>query len=160
MSKKYIIVLALLIATSSLGVITVLANTVYLPVVYKAQATLTPTPTITPTPTATPLPKVYITGFHPSENPRNDYVVLKNSRSNTINLTGWWMKAENQLGRYDFPIGFKLAGGASVRVRSGVGTDISSDLFIGLTYPLWTTSSNCAYLRDLNGTLLDKKCVQ
>ena len=160
MPKNFKIVLALLIAVSSLGVITALANTIYLPVVYNAEATLTPTPTIKPTPTATPVPKVYIVGFHPSGNPRNDYVVLKNSRSHTIDMTGWWMKAENQMGRYNFPIGFKLAGGASVRVRSGIGTDISSDLFIGLTYPLWTISSNCAYLRDLNGTLLDKKCVQ
>ena len=160
MSKNFKIVLALLIAVSSLGVITALANTVYLPVVYNAQATLTPTPTNTPTPTATPVPKIYIAGFHPSSIPRNDYVTLRNSRSNTINMSGWWMKAENQLGRYDFPNGFKLPGGASVRVHSGKGLDTSADLYIGLNYPLWTISSNCAYLRDINGTLVDKKCVQ
>ena len=160
MNKKWIVIIILLIAISSLGVITALANSVYLPIVYNAEATQTPTPTNTPTPTATPLPKVYISGFHPSGNPRDDYVELRNSRSNTIDLTGWWLKTENQLGRYDFPIGFKLAGGAKVRVRSGIGNDTTSDLYIGLTDSLWTIPSNCAYLRDQNGTLLDKKCVQ
>jgi hypothetical protein len=69
------------------------------------------------------------------------------------------MKAESETGRYDFPINFILNIGSSVNVRSGVGTDTASNLYVGFPYSLWTISSNCAYLRYKDGTLLDKKCV-
>ena len=62
-------------------------------------------------------------------------------------------------GRYDFPIDFILNAGGSVNVISGVGTDTTSNLFIGSTYSIWTKSGNCAYLRYKDGTLLDKQCV-
>jgi hypothetical protein len=86
-------------------------------------------------------------------------VIITNSTTSTFNLTGWWMKAENQSGRYDFPTDFMLNSGASVNVRSGIGTDTATNLYIGATFSLWTVSNNCAYLRYSDGTLLDKKCV-
>ena len=112
-----------------------------------------------PTPTASPTPSVYIGGFSPSTNPQNDYVVITNSTTSSFNLTGWWMKAESESGRYDFPTNFMLNSGASVNVRSGIGTDTVTNLYIGSTYSIWTKSNNCAYLRYKDGTLLDKQCV-
>lgn len=112
-------------------------------------------------PTATPAPNasVYIVGFNPSSVPESDYVIIKNNAPATVDLTGWWMKAESESGRYNFPSGFKLGTGQSVNVRSGVGTDSGTNLYIGLPYSLWTSTNNCAYLRYKDGTLLDKKCV-
>ena len=107
MSKRTKIVIALLIALSSFTAIVVLANevanTIYMPVAYKNHSNQ---------PSATPTPRVAITGFHPSHDPQEDYVILKNTTSGAIDMTDWWMKAENQSGRYDFPTNFMLNAGA------------------------------------------------
>ncbi|MFC1923675.1 lamin tail domain-containing protein [Chloroflexota bacterium] len=153
MSKKIKISIAILIAISSFTVLVVLANEVandiYMPVIYRNYGE----------PTATPIPEVVITGFHPSEIPQDDYVILKNNTGGTLDLTGWWLKAENQSGRYDFPVSFMLGSGASVNVVSGVGSDSATDLFIGLPFSLWTVANNCVYVRDINGDLQDQQCV-
>jgi hypothetical protein len=153
MSKKIKIVFLLLTALASLSAIVVLANevatTVYMPVVYHNYTSIT----------AEPPREVAITGFSTSTNPQNDYVALTNMTGSTIDMTGWWLKAENQSGRYDFPDGFMLGAGKKVNVRSGVGTNTATDLYIGLPYSLWTVSNNCAYLRDSGGTLQDVQCV-
>ena len=154
MSKRVKLTIAILIAISSFTVLVVLANeastTVYFPEVYNQYGA---------EPTPTPVPKVLVTGFHPSDIPEEDYVMLMNNTGGTLDLTGWWLKAENQSGRYDFPAGFNLGSGQSVNVRSGVGTDTATNLYIGLPFSLWTVSNNCAYVRDINGTLQDKQCV-
>jgi hypothetical protein len=105
------------------------------------------------------VPDIYIVGFHPSSVPTSDYVQIKNNTSDSINMTGWRLKAESESGRYDFPDGFRLGDLASVRVRSGFGLNSATDLYIGLSYSLWTVSDNCAYLRDDDSDLIDKKCV-
>jgi hypothetical protein len=154
MSKRVKFTIAILIAISSFTVLVVLANeaatTIYMPEVYNDYDT---------NPTPTPTPAVAITGFHPSDVPQDDYVTLMNTSSSTLDLTGWWLKAENQEGRYDFPSGFMLGAGATVNVRSGVGTDSATDLFIGLPFSLWTVENNCVYVRDADGNLQDQQCV-
>ncbi|MCJ7537739.1 MAG: lamin tail domain-containing protein, partial [Anaerolineales bacterium] len=106
-----------------------------------------------------PSPSVYIAGFNPSTNPQNDYVIITNSTTSSFNLTGWWMKAESETGRYDFPTNFMLNAGNSVNVRSGIGTNTTTNLNVGSSYSIWTKASNCAYLRYKDGTLIDKQCV-
>jgi hypothetical protein len=153
MSKRTKIIIGLLVALSSLTVIIALANevanTIYMPVVYQNY----------PASTAVPPRQVAITGFNPSYNPQDDYVMLKNQTGSTIDMTGWWLKAENQSGRYDFPVGFMLGSGQTVNVRSGGGTNSATNLYIGAPFSLWTVANNCAYLRDNVGTLQDKQCV-
>ena len=153
MSKRTKIIIGLLIALSSLTVIVALANqvanTIYMPAVYLNY----------PPSTASPPRNVAITGFHPSYDPQDDYVMLKNQTGATIDMTGWWLKAENQSGRYDFPVDFILNAGNSVNVRTGIGADTLTDLYIGGSESLWTKANNCAYLRYSDGTLLDKECV-
>jgi hypothetical protein len=154
MSKRLKIVIAILIAISSFSVIVVLANevanTIYMPVAYK---------NFSSQPSPTPPPRIAITGFHPSYSPEEDYVILKNNTSGQIDMTGWWLKAENQSGRYDFPTNFLLDAGKTVNVRSGNGEDTTTDLYIDLPFSLWTVSNNCAYLRNNDGDLEDKQCV-
>jgi hypothetical protein len=154
MTKKTKIIIAIFVALFSFSALVVLANeaasTIYMPVAYKNYGNV---------PTATPTPRISITGFHPSSNPQDDYVILKNVTSSQIDLTGWWMKGESESGRYDFPSGFKMNANQTVNVYSGVGTNSTTKLYIGLPYSLWTKSNNCAYLRDSNGYLEDKQCV-
>jgi hypothetical protein len=154
MTKKTKIIISIFVALFSFSALVVLANeaasTIYMPVTYKNYSNV---------PSATPTPRVAITGFHPSNNPQEDYVTLKNTTGGTIDMTDWWLKAENQSGRYNFPSGFELGANKTVNVRSGVGTDTTTSLYIGLPFSLWTVSDNCAYLRDNNGNLEDKQCV-
>lgn len=107
------------------------------------------------------VPPVVFNGFNPSTEAINDYVIIKNNTTYSINLTDWWMKAESESGRYDFPAGFQLGPLTSVRVHSGGSPsfDTTIDLYIGLPYSLWTIAGNCAYLRYKDGQLLDKACV-
>ena len=153
MSKKNkAAITMLLIAISALSVFVVMANSVdnilYLPLVYGGQE-----------PTETPEPEILVTGFTPSSNPQEDYVTLLNNTGDTLDLTGWWLKAETQSGRYNFPDTFTLDTGETVNVRSGAGGDTADDLYIGLPYSLWTTDTNCVYVRDVDGDLQDSRCV-
>jgi len=158
MSRQTKFLIALAIAFASITVMSVLADTIYLPVVYRQ-------PTPTPTPTERP-PGVYIEEFHPSTNPRDDYLVIINTTDNKVNFTDWFIKAETALivedSRYYFEDGFKLGVDKTVRIRSGIRTDTSTDLYWGLTYSLWWTyPTNCAYLYDesKDKELIDKNCV-
>ena len=134
MSRQTKFLIALAIAFASVTVMSVLADTIYLPIVYRQP---TPTATNTPTPTARP-PGVYIEEFHPSTNPRDDYLVIINTTDDKVNFTGWFIKAEKALivedSRYYFEDGFKLGVDKTVRVRSGIGTETATDLYWGLTY--------------------------
>ena len=152
MSRKVKIIITIMVAISGFTVLVALANEaatpIYFPAVYQYVE-----------PTATPDPQVEVAGFHPSEDPQDDYVTLMNTSGSTIDLTGWWLKAENQSGRYDFPSGFILGAGASVNVVSGVGTDSATHLYIGAPFSLWTVPNNCVYVRDADGNLQDSACV-
>lgn len=105
------------------------------------------------------IPEILIDGFNPSSYPNLDYVTLRSDAPSTVDLTGWWLKIENQSGRYYFPTGFTIGAGQAVNIRSGEGTDTLTDLYMGLPYSLWTVSNNCAYLRNDSGELADKLCV-
>ncbi len=161
MSRQTKLIIALVIAFASVTVMSVLADTIYLPAVYRQP---TPTATKTPTPTARP-PGVYIDSFHPSTDPRQDYVEIINTTDNKVDFTDWFIKTEKSdtsLGsKYYFPDGFKLGVDKTVNVRSGIGTNTGTDLYWGLTYSLWTYSTNCAYLWDesKDKELIDKNCV-
>ncbi len=159
MSRQTKFLIALAIAFASVTVMSVLADTVYLPAVYRQP---TPTATKTPTPTARP-PGVYIEEFHPSTNPRDDYLVIINTTDKTVKFAEWKLKAEKAQvvtdSSYYFEEDFKLGVDKTVRVRSGIGTENETDLYWGLTYSLWTYSTNCAYLRDDDNELIHKWCV-
>lgn len=154
MSNKTKLIIAILFAIGSLTVVTALANTIVFPVVYNNYPTATPVPT----PTPIPQPDILIIDFNASASATNDYVELFNSSSNTVDLTGWWVKADSGE-RYDFPSGFTLGGGELVRVRSGSGSNTSSDLYWGLSYPLWVDLGNCAYVKNADGVTVDSACV-
>ena len=167
MSRQTKFMIALAIAFASITVMSVLADTIYLPVVYRQP---TPTATNTPTPTARP-PGVYIDNFHPSSNPQDDYLTIINTTDNKVDFTDWFIKTEKSdtfLGsKYEFKDcewggnnACQLGSDKSGRVYSGIGTDSPTVLYWGLNYSLWTYPTNCAYLRDDDSELIHKWCVE
>jgi len=168
--------LLLLIVTIGLisATTTALANTIYLPVVAKEASptptltqtptqtlavTFTPTRTPTRTPTPTLEPGVYIVDIN--NNPEGndletEYVEIKNEGDSSVDMTDWKLRDENQ-NVYTFP-DFSLKKGATVKVWTKAGTDTSSNLYWGLTEPVWNNKSDCAYLRDDNNDLVDAMC--
>lgn len=160
---------AVYLAITLLGAATVLANTIYFPVIVKsptltptatfaATPTLTRTPSITATPTRTPTPpKVEIIDIVYAPVPEIDeYVVIENNSKNSLNMDGWWVKAVSSGERYDFK-NFTLGGEKTVRLWTRIGQDTTSNLYWGLTTPVWKDNEDCAYLRNETG-IIDTYC--
>ena len=133
------LVLILLAAAS------ILANTIYLPQIPKyptytptltstatqaSTATATATKSPTPTRTATPVPGVVILDivYAPSL-PLDEYVLIENSGNNSVDMEGWWIKADKSGARYDFPDNFSLGSDKTVKVWTKVGQNTSSNLY-------------------------------
>lgn len=166
MTGKTKLLIAILIAIGSISAVTVLANTIYFPVIVKsptitptatftATATPTNTPSATPTVTPTPTPGVFISDivYDPTE-PLDEYIEIENTGNNSVDMDGWWIKVDSNGARYDFE-DFTLGGDKSVRVWTKVGTDSATNLYWGRTEDVWDDDSDAAYLRDDEGDIVD-----
>jgi hypothetical protein len=144
-------------------------ETIYLPLVM-SESTLTPTPgpsptpvpTRTPTPTPRPNTVIEIVRVVNSDtgNPLDEYVEIHNKAGSAYNLTGWFLRDENNY-RYDFPSGFQLYGHRTIRVWSRDGKDTSYNLFWNSPVEIWNDYNDCAYLRDDSkgeNDLIDRFC--
>ncbi len=159
--KKYrwlIVFFALLITTAMARM--ALDNVIYLPVVIvdasltptiTASPTITPTSTVTPTPTATPKPSgvriLEVVQSDQVQNPLHEYVSIKNYTSSAVSLTDWFIR-DDDVHRYNFPDGYSLPSGGTVRVWTEAGTNTITDLYWGSEVEVWNNVHDCAYLRD------------
>ena len=122
-----------------------------------------PTP-LPPTPTAPP-PAAANVVFNPDccqfNSPGNDnynkeeeWVCITNSGGQVANVTGWYLRDAYGWG-YTFPE-FTLAAGATVRVRTGCGTDSATDLCWCREgpYAVWGNDGDTAFLYDAQGDLV------
>ena len=174
MTRKSKLWMAAVLALSMLAAASVLANTIYLPQVVKyptytptlsptatRTATATPSKSPTPTRTSTPVPGVSIKDivYAPSV-ALDEYVLIENTGSNSVDMEGWWIKVESTGDRHDFPDNFTLGEDKSVKVWTKTGQNTSSNLYLGQTVPIWDNQADCAYLRDENGDLVDKYCYE
>lgn len=170
METKTKLLIALLLAISLMAAITALADTIYLPLVPKDPTntptatlafTVTPTPTqtktATPTRTPTQTPGVYIVKivYDPPTNPLDEYVEIENNGNNSVNMTGWGIKADKSGERYNFPEDFTLGSDKSVKVWTKKGQDTSSNLYWGRTEPVWNDTRDTGYLKNKNGDTVD-----
>ena len=170
---KVLIVLSLLLLIFT-AVQAAFTNTIYIPMVFNqpthtftptTTATLTgtlstptPSPTITPTPTNTLVPGVhiiYIENDPPYE--LEEYVHIKSAEGQTQDMTDWTLRDENK-NIYPFPDNFKLLSGKSVKVWTKRGDDTSTDLYWGLTEPVWNLGSDCGYLRNEDNVRVSSYC--
>lgn len=84
-----------------------------------------------------------------------EYVTLKNTSSTTKTLTGWTLRDESAH-VYTFST-FTLAGGASVNIHTGKGTNTTTNRYMGRSYHIWNnTGGDSATLKSTTGTTLDK----
>jgi hypothetical protein len=84
-----------------------------------------------------------------------EYVIVKNACSTSKLMTGWKVHDYNRIHVYRFPTGYRIAAGASVKLRSGTGTNSSTNLYWKRTYgAVWNNDPpERAYLRKSDGTL-------
>lgn len=79
----------------------------------------------------------------------DEYIEFRNIGNGPLDLAGW--SVEDEVGHtYVFPAGFRLHPDASVRLRTGSGTDTESDLYWGSEAPVWNNTSDTVFVYDNN----------
>jgi hypothetical protein len=126
------------------------------PTVTGTLPTSTPTRTITPTPTLVPGVFILDIEYAPQGNPLDEYVTIRNQFGKFISLDGWTLRDEKQ-NIYTFPR-YTLVDWASVKIWTKDGVIDTENLYWGRNEPVWNDFSDCAYLRDKDGDLVDSFC--
>lgn len=91
-------------------------------------------------------------GNDQGENLVNEWVQITNSDNEAVNLDGWTLKDEADF-TYTFGA-FTLDAGASVKVRTGHGTDTEADVYWNRGSAVWNNTGDNAYLHDDGGSLI------
>ena len=87
-------------------------------------------------------------------NKNGEWVTIR-SQSGAADLTGFVLKDESASHRYDFPAGFVLPEGASVRVFTGCGTNSEVNLYwCNARSAVWNNSGDTAFLLDPSGNIV------
>ena len=86
-------------------------------------------------------------------NLNDEYVVVKNVGTTTINLKDWKLKDEAG-NTYVFP-DFTLEPGQAVTLHTGSGVDNETDLYWGSNRPVWDNGGDTAYLLNPEGIVVD-----
>ncbi|MEM5790717.1 MAG: thermonuclease family protein [Candidatus Aenigmatarchaeota archaeon] len=87
-----------------------------------------------------------------SKNLNDEYFILKNDCSFSINLTGWNIK-DRSFNSFFLP-DFLLEEKAEVRICSGSGNNTRNEIFLNNKYPIWNNDQDTLYLRDEKGNLI------
>lgn len=88
-----------------------------------------------------------------NENLNDEYVILKNTGEETIEVTDWTVSDEASH-EYEFP-GFTLDAGASVTLYTGDGTETDSKLYWGENGAVWNSNGDTVTLEDDSGETVD-----
>jgi hypothetical protein len=112
----------------------------------------------TPTSVALPpAPKIVIEGIsYPKSivDINGCYIILTNDERTDVSLSGWWLDSPkwDHVDRYYFPKTIVIPGGASLRVRSGMGQSTATDLYMFRPTPMWDNAPyDLAILYDSHG---------
>jgi hypothetical protein len=97
--------------------------------------------------------------FKTSYIPENNYledewIVLKNKDTTTVNLTGWKVKNFNYKNTYTIPV-FVLAPEASVKIHTGKGFNTETDLYMGRTEEFWNNNVDVITIFDADWQQVD-----
>jgi len=84
----------------------------------------------------------------------DEFICFQNSDGSAADLTEWYVKDQGG-NRYSFPP-FVLAGGAYVRLHTGVGTNSSTDLYWGSPRAVWDNAGDIVYLYDKDSLLVER----
>jgi len=86
------------------------------------------------------------------ENLNDEYFVLKNICSSSINMTGWEIK-DRTSNIFTFP-NFSLCFQSTVTIHSGSGKNTLTELYWNSDKPVWNNGGDTLYLRDSQGNLV------
>ncbi len=90
-------------------------------------------------------------------NKNEEYICLTNQGAAPAEMEAWLLHDEYGW-RYTFPA-FSLAGGLSMRIHSGCGSDSSEDLFwCKDETAIWNNGGDCATLLDSQGEIVHQYC--
>lgn len=84
----------------------------------------------------------------------DEFICFQNADGDAADLTEWYVKDQGG-NKYTFPP-FALAGGAYVRVHTGIGTNSSTDLYWGSPREVWNNSGDIVYLYDKDALLVER----
>jgi micrococcal nuclease len=87
-----------------------------------------------------------------NENLNDEYIVLKNTGSETIDMAGWTLK-DNADHTFTFPSGFLFGPGETVRIRTGSGTNTDDTLHWGSNSAIWNNNGDTMILIDSSGNV-------
>ncbi len=87
--------------------------------------------------------------------PNGEWIELVNDGATAADLSGWSIRDESTRNRYDFPDGFSLEPGATVRVYSGCGDDDVQSLYWCGGGPVWNNGGDTGFLVDPEGRFAD-----
>lgn len=88
------------------------------------------------------------------ENLNGEWVEISNSRYSDVDLAGWTLNDDGNHA-YNFPSGFKIKSGNSVKIHTGSGADTESDLYWNSGRPVWNNDGDTATLKDKGGKVID-----
>ena len=89
-----------------------------------------------------------------NDNLEGEWVDIVNAGLTDVAMRGWVLKDESSRHRYPFPDTFVLAPQATVRVRTGCGTDDDETLHWCNGSPVWNNAGDTAFLLDSNGSIV------
>jgi parallel beta-helix repeat protein len=90
-----------------------------------------------------------------STNLRDEYVVVKNTGSVAVNLSGWTLKVTSSGIVVRLPA-YSLGAGAAVVIRTGTGTTTTGNIYLNRTAELWRNTHDTANLVDPLGVLASR----
>lgn len=84
-----------------------------------------------------------------------EWIEITNDGPDPIDFSGWSIRDESASNRYQFPDGFVLDAGATVRVRSGCGADDGATLhWCAAGSAIWNNGSDTAFVVDPAGNFV------
>jgi competence protein ComEC len=87
------------------------------------------------------------------ENLNDEYIVLENTGSETLDLSGWTI-SDAAGHTYTVSEGTTLDPGATLTVHSGSGSDTASDLYWGSGSPIWNNGGDTVIVRNSQGDVV------
>jgi micrococcal nuclease len=84
------------------------------------------------------------------ENLNDEYVALRNTRGETLDLSGWAI-SDGGGHTYRVPSGVMLGGGEMLTLYTGSGPDSESELYLGADGAVWNNDGDTAVIRNASG---------
>jgi eukaryotic-like serine/threonine-protein kinase len=120
-------------------------------------AAQTSQPPVVSAPTVVPQAAVQITLLSSGTTP--EYILLQNQGAAPQDMSGWYIESTVGPQTFNFPIGYALAPGASVRIESYTGAkNDPPQALLWSPDAIWNNAGDKAILRDAVGKTISSKC--